>query len=103
MHTNRYASRLLDAGRASMHGSRPWAWLAAIAAAGTTAAYLTAAASPVPSRHAAGTDTAAAAQPLLCGPAGYFIQCYSPGQYRVAYGAAPLLRCPVSDKSALSQ
>ena len=29
---------------------------------------------------------------LSCGPPGYFIQCYSPGQYRVAYGAAPLLR-----------
>jgi subtilase family serine protease len=91
MHTNRYASRLLDAGRALMRGSHWWAWLAATAAAGTTAAYLTAAASPVPSRHAAGTDTAAAAQLLLCGPADYFIRCYSPGQYRVAYGVAPLL------------
>jgi subtilase family serine protease len=92
MHTNRYASRLLDTGRTLMRGSRWWAWLAATALAGTTAAYLTAAASPVPSRHAAGTDTAAAAGPLACGPAGYFIRCYSPGQYRVAYGAAPLLR-----------
>jgi subtilase family serine protease len=91
MHTNRYASRLLDAGRALMRGSRPWAWLAATAVVGTTAAYLTVAASPVPSRHAAGTDTATAVR-LLCGPAGYFIQCYSPGQYRVAYGVAPLLR-----------
>ena len=54
-------------------------------------AYLTAAASPVPSRHTAGTDTAAAAQLLLCGPTDYFIRCYSPGQYRVAYGVAPLL------------
>jgi subtilase family serine protease len=92
MHTNRYASRLLDAGRALMRGSRWWAWLAATAVAGTTAAYLTAATSPVPSRHTAGTDTAAAAQLLLCGPADYFIRCYSPGRYRVAYGAAPLLR-----------
>ena len=91
MHTNWNASRLLDAARALMRGSRPWAWLAATAAIGTTVAYLTAAASPVPSRHAAGTDTAAAAGPLVCGPAGYFIRCYSPGQYRVAYGVAPLL------------
>jgi hypothetical protein len=29
---------------------------------------------------------------LSCGPPGYFIQCYSPGQYQVAYGVAPLLR-----------
>jgi subtilase family serine protease len=91
MHTN-LVTRLLDLGRALMRGSRPWAWLAAIAAAGTTAAYLVAATSPVPSRHAGGTDTAAAAGPLMCGPAGYFIQCYSPAQYRVAYGVAPLLR-----------
>jgi subtilase family serine protease len=90
MHTN-WATRLLDARRALMRGSRWWAWLTVTAAAGTTAAYLTAAASPVPSRHAAGTDTAAAAQLLRCGPADYFIRCYSPVQYRVAYGVAPLL------------
>jgi len=91
MHTNRYASRLLHAGRTLMRGSRPWAALAATAAAGTTAAYLTAAASPVPSRHAAGTDTGTVTQSLSCGPQGYFIQCYSPGQYRVAYGVTTLL------------
>jgi subtilase family serine protease len=35
---------------------------------------------------------AAAAHALSCGPPGYFIQCYTPGQYQVAYGVAPLLR-----------
>jgi subtilase family serine protease len=29
---------------------------------------------------------------LSCGPPDYFIQCYSPGQYQVAYGVAPMLR-----------
>ena len=29
---------------------------------------------------------------LSCGPPHYFIQCYSPGQYRVGYGVTPLLR-----------
>jgi hypothetical protein len=74
-----------------MRGSRPWAWLAAIAAVGTTAAYLTAAAGQAaPARTAqAGTDMAAL--PLSCGPAHYIIRCYSPGQYRVAYGVATLL------------
>jgi len=40
------------------------------------------------------TRAAPSARPgaLSCGPPGYFIQCYSPGQYRVAYGVAPLLR-----------
>ena len=29
---------------------------------------------------------------LSCGPPHYFIQCYSPGRYQVAYGVTPLLR-----------
>jgi hypothetical protein len=29
---------------------------------------------------------------VSCGPPDYFIQCYSPGEYQVAYGVAPLLR-----------
>jgi subtilase family serine protease len=91
MSANGNGSRVLNVLRAALQGSRWWAWLAATAVAGTTAAYLTAAASPVPSRHAAGTDTAAAAQLLSCGPEHYIIRCYSPGQYRVAYGVAPLL------------
>jgi subtilase family serine protease len=41
---------------------------------------------------AGSAGTAMGAHPLSCGPPGYFIQCYSPGQYQVAYGVAPLLR-----------
>jgi subtilase family serine protease len=37
-------------------------------------------------------DMAAVSGPLSCGPPGYLIQCYTPGQYQVAYGVAPLLR-----------
>jgi subtilase family serine protease len=29
---------------------------------------------------------------VSCGPPGYFIQCYTPGQYQMAYGVTPLLR-----------
>ena len=41
---------------------------------------------------AGGAGPAAVQHALACGPPGYFIQCYSPGQYQVAYGVAPLLR-----------
>ena len=37
-------------------------------------------------------DTAVAIRPLACGPPGFFIQCYSPRQYQVAYSVAPLLK-----------
>jgi subtilase family serine protease len=39
-------------------------------------------------------DTAAAVKPgpVSCGPSGYIIRCYSPSQYEVAYGVAPLLK-----------
>jgi subtilase family serine protease len=40
----------------------------------------------------ASSDMAAVIGSVSCGPPGYFIQCYSPGQYQVAYGVAPLLR-----------
>jgi subtilase family serine protease len=90
MHTNWNASRLLDAGRALMRGSRWWAWLAATAAAGTTAAYLTAAAGPAASAGPAGPNPAGPSS-LSCGPPSVIMQCYSPGQYQVAYGVAPLL------------
>jgi subtilase family serine protease len=54
-------------------------------------------ASAAPTRPArtgtiAGTDTAGVSGAVSCGPPGYFIQCYIPGQYQVAYGVAPLLR-----------
>ena len=82
-----------------MRSARWWPWLAAAAAAAVTVtAYLTAAAAPItPARPAragpAGSAaTAAVMGPVSCGPPDYFIQCYSPGQYQVAYGVAPLLR-----------
>ncbi len=47
-----------------------------------------------PARPGTGSSasTGAVSRPLLCGPPDYFIQCYSPGQYQVAYGVAPLLK-----------
>jgi subtilase family serine protease len=66
--------------------SRRWPWLtAATLAACLAAAYPAAAA-------AAGTAAAVAPpRPLNCGPSDYFIQCYTPQEYEVAYGVAPLL------------
>jgi subtilase family serine protease len=39
-----------------------------------------------------------AAGPVSCGPPDYFIQCYSPGQYQVAYGVTPLLHSGITGK-----
>jgi subtilase family serine protease len=69
-----------------------WRWGAAAVAAAASIVALTAASAP----GAAGGGPPRAAPPagpgvLSCGPPGYFIQCYSPGQYQVAYGVAPLL------------
>ena len=70
-------SRGRSALRPALEGSRPWAWLAAVVAAATAAAYLTAAAGPAASAPGRG-DTGALAQPLSCGPEHYIIRCYSP-------------------------
>ena len=68
----------------------------ATAAAATAAACLTASASAA---AASGTAQAArSAGPVSCGPPDYFIQCYSPGQYQVAYGVAPLLNRGITGK-----
>src|SRR5579872_3342665 len=91
MHINGNASRLLNAPRRAVQGSRGWVWLAAAAAAATVAAYVTATApSTAYLRPARGAD--AAAQLLSCGPGGFIIRCYSPGQYQAAYGVTSLLR-----------
>ncbi len=45
---------------------------------------------------AGSAGTAALVHSLSCGPPDYFIQCYSPGQYQVAYGVAPLLRSGIT-------
>src|SRR5579872_806707 len=63
---------------------RPWPWLAAA----TLTACLSAA---CPAAAAGGTAAAAAQRPLNCGAPDYFIQCYTPQAYEVAYGIAPLL------------
>jgi subtilase family serine protease len=71
------------------------AGVAAVAAAVTCLAAGSAPAAPArPARPgtAGGAGPAAVQHALACGPPGYFIQCYSPGQYQVAYGVAPLLR-----------
>src|SRR6266568_2240577 len=79
------------------HRPRRVSLAAGLAAAVTVIACLAAgSASAAPARPArAGTaasaKTAAAGQ-VSCGPPGLFIQCYTPGQYQVAYGAAALLR-----------
>ena len=79
------------------HRPRRVSLAAGLAAAATVIACLAAgSASAAPARPArAGTaasaETAAAGQ-VSCGPPGFFIQCYTPGQYQVAYGVAPLLR-----------
>jgi subtilase family serine protease len=67
--------------------SHRWRWAAATLTAG-----LTAAAAPGAARSTAKAATSATPGPVSCGPPGYFIQCYTPGQYQMAYGVTPLLR-----------
>jgi subtilase family serine protease len=80
------------------HRSRRLSLAAGLAAAATLIAGLAAgSASAAPARPerpttAGSADTAAVIHAVSCGPPDYFIQCYSPGQYQVAYGVAPLLR-----------
>ena len=91
-------SRLRSALRPALEGSRPWAWLTAVVAAATAVAYLTAAAGPAAPARPAGSDTGATAQFLSCGPEHYIIRCYSPRQYEVAYGVAPLLSSGITGR-----
>jgi subtilase family serine protease len=69
-----------------------WRWAAAAIVAATLTAGLTAAAAPGAARSTAKAATSATPGPVSCGPPGYFIQCYTPGQYQMAYGVTPLLR-----------
>ena len=78
------------------HSPRRLSLAASLAAAATLIACLAAgSASAAPARRGpervSGADPAPVNHPLLCGPPDYFIQCYSPGQYQLAYGVAPLL------------
>ncbi len=72
------------------------ATLIACVAAGSASA---AAARPAPA-GTVGSGRPAAVQPgpVSCGPPDFFIQCYSPGQYQVAYGVAPLLMRGITGK-----
>jgi subtilase family serine protease len=66
----------------SRRRSRWLPWLAAATAVSCLAAYPAAAASGTAAHPQAALD---------CGPPDYFIQCYSPQAYELAYGIAPLL------------
>jgi subtilase family serine protease len=98
MHTNWNASQLLHAVTRPAHRPHRLSLAVSLAAAATLAACLAAgSALAAPARPArAGTAGSAATAAVMgsvsCGPPDYFIQCYSPGQYQVAYGVAPLLR-----------
>jgi subtilase family serine protease len=72
--------------------SHRWRWAVAAIVAATLTAGLTAAAAPGAARSTAKAATSATPGPVSCGPPGYFIQCYTPGQYQMAYGVTPLLR-----------
>ena len=93
-----------DAVKRPGHGPRRLSLAAGVAAVATLIACLAAgSASAAPGRPAragmAGSaGRAAVIQPLTCGPSDFFIQCYSPGQYQVAYGVAPLLRSGITGK-----
>jgi subtilase family serine protease len=80
------------------HGARPPGrrpcrrlWRTAAATAATLTACLTAASASAASTGGTAKATTATG-PVSCGPPDFFIQCYSPRQYQVAYGVAPLLR-----------
>jgi subtilase family serine protease len=80
----------LAAGSASAMAGRP-------AVAGTGGGFDTAA--PQPGGVKPGAVQVGAVEPgagpppgVSCGPPDYYIQCYSPSEYQVAYGVAPLLK-----------
>jgi subtilase family serine protease len=80
------------------HRPRRLSPAASLAAAATVGACLAAGsasaapASPARPGTAGSAAMAAVTGPVSCGPPDYSILCYSPGQYQLAYGVAPLLR-----------
>ena len=80
----------------SGHTSHRWRWAAAAIVAATLTAGLTAAAAPGAATSTAKAATSATPGPVSCGPPDFFIQCYSPGQYQMAYGVAPLLKSGIT-------
>ena len=96
MHLNQISRQRPHAARPPGRRSRRWPWLAA-----TTLTACLAAAYPA---AAATADTAAAllqrpTLPLNCGTPDFFIQCYAPQAYEVAYGVAPLLSRGIDGRS----
>ncbi len=104
MHTNWNASQLLHAVTRPAHRPHRLSLAVSLAAAAAVVACLAAgSASAAPARPArpgtAGSaGTAAVHSALSCGPPDFFIQCYSPSQYQVAYGVAPLLHGGITGK-----
>jgi subtilase family serine protease len=86
MHLNQISRQRPHASRPPGRRSRQRPWLAATTLAACLAAAYPAAAA------AAGTAAAMPQQPLNCGAPDYFIQCYTPQAYEMAYGVTPLLR-----------
>jgi subtilase family serine protease len=85
MHLNQISRQRPHAARPPGRRLRPWPWLAAATLAACVAA-------AYPAAAAVGGSAAARPQPPLdCGPPDDGIQCYSPQEYEVAYGVAPLL------------
>jgi subtilase family serine protease len=82
MHLNQASWLRPHAARPPGRRPRRWPWLAAATLAACLAAVY----------PAGGTAATVPQRPLNCGPSGYFIQCYTPQAYEVAYGVAPLLR-----------
>src|SRR5580704_11630676 len=96
MHLNQISRQRPHAARPPGRRSRRWPWLAA-----TTLTACLAAAYPA---AAATADTAAALPqrptlPLNCGTPDFFIPCYAPQAYEVAYGVAPLLSRGIDGRS----
>ena len=87
---------------AARHGRRvPLA--AGLAAAATLIACLAAGSASAAPGHTAqagppGRTYGSAVRPggVPCGPPDFFIQCYTPGQYQVAYGVTPLLKSGIN-------
>ena len=93
-----------DAVTRPAHRPRRLSLAAGLAAVATLIACLAVGSASAPPGRPARTgkvgsaDTAAVSGPVSCGPPGYFIQCYTPGQYQVAYGVAALLKRGITGK-----
>ena len=71
-------------------------WLSVAMALAVVAVYFSAAVTPAAPARSTRVDANVQPGPLSCGPAHFFIPCYSPSQYEVAYGVAPLLRSGIT-------